>query len=265
MVSEQSDRFTDAALRVALGERPFRFSPQTGSTNDIAREWALSGVLSGAVALTEEQTAGRGRFRRTWQAPPGSALLMSVILRPPSDPEWLPRLTMVGAVAVSEALTALVSDPLRVGLKWPNDVQLDGRKVCGILAEAVWQGETLRAAILGIGLNVRIDFAGSPLAESAISIEPALGRRVDRLALLADVLHRVDQWAAQLGSPALLAGWRARLTTLGQQVRVVPADDPSAAISGQAVDVDENGALVLRDEHGTLRRMLAGEVTLNHP
>src|SRR5258707_12440534 len=136
--------FSAASLQVALGARPFRFYPQVGSTNDSARQWALEGAPAGSVVITEEQFAGRGRFGRTWSAPAGTALLMSVIVRPRIPQEQLPRLTMVGAVSVAEALEELL--PAQVGLKWPNDVQLQGKKVAGILAEIALQAASLETA-----------------------------------------------------------------------------------------------------------------------
>src|SRR5579871_4891908 len=141
MADDRTDLLTEARLRAALGARPFRFEPQVGSTNNIAHDWALTGAPSGSVVLTEEQLTGRGRFGRGWSAPPGMALLMSVILRPRIAGNRLARLTMVGAVAVGEVLEGIA--PGQVSLKWPNDVWLAGRKVAGVLPEAIWQGDAL--------------------------------------------------------------------------------------------------------------------------
>jgi BirA family transcriptional regulator, biotin operon repressor / biotin---[acetyl-CoA-carboxylase] ligase len=248
----------EARLRAALGARPFRFEAQTGSTNDIARQWALAGAPPGSVVLTEEQSAGRGRFGRAWSALPGTALLMSMILRPRVSQEHLPRLTMVGAVSVADVLDDLA--PGQVSLKWPNDVHLAGRKVAGILPEAIWQGEQLAAVILGIGLNVRVDFANTPLAERAISIETVTGTPVDRATLLDKLLRRIEHWSPYLGDSSLVEAWRARLETLGRRVTAMGAGD---AISGQAVGVDENGALLLQSGDGAVHRVIAGEVTLS--
>ena len=128
-----NDTLTDQRLRAALGARPFRYFPQVGSTNDIARQWALDGAPAGSVVLTDEQLTGRGRFGRVWSAPSCTALLMSVIIRPRAA--RIPRLTMLGAVAVAEVLEEIA--PGKVTLKWPNDVRLEGRKVAGVLPEAI--------------------------------------------------------------------------------------------------------------------------------
>jgi BirA family biotin operon repressor/biotin-[acetyl-CoA-carboxylase] ligase len=264
-----SDLLTEARLREALGARPFRFEMQVDSTNDIAREWALNGAPSGSVVLTEEQLAGRGRFGRKWSAPPGTALLMSVILRPRITPEHLTRLTMVGAVSVVETLETPDPSPFGRGesespnslsLKWPNDVLLAGRKVAGILPEAIWQGQSLAAVILGIGLNVRVDFAGTELENRSTSIEQRLGITVDRALLLSHLLQRIDYWAVRVADVALLDAWRSRLVTLGQRVT---ARGTAGIIDGLAVDVDNNGGLVLRSDDGTIHHVVAGEVTLS--
>ncbi len=182
---------------------------------------------------------------------------MSVILRPRLSQECLARLTMVGAVAVADVLAELAPD--QVSLKWPNDVLLAGRKVAGVLSEAIWQGDRLEAVILGIGLNVRVDFAGTPLADHAISVEAVTGELIDRAMLLRRLLARIDHWSMHVGDQALITAWRARLETLGQQVT---AASPAGSISGQAVDVDEDGALLLRTGDGVVHRVVAGEVTL---
>ncbi len=245
-------------LRDALGARPFQFYEQCGSTNDLARDWALAGAASGSVVLTEEQISGRGRFARGWVAPPGTALLFSVILRPRLAPERLPRLTMVGAIAVIECLDELAAN--RAMIKWPNDVQIAGQKVAGILPEALWQNDQFIAVILGIGLNVRIDFGGTELDQKATSIETALGISIDRAMLLNRLLMRIDYWSVRANESSLFEMWRARLNTVGQ--RVTAATKDGRVISGRASAVDEDGALVLEADDGTQQRVIAGEVTL---
>jgi len=241
-----------------LGGRSCRYYEQTGSTNDVARAWALEGAPAGAVVIAEEQTAGRGRHGRVWMAAPGSSLLLSVVLRPALPPEALARVTLLGAVALAEALAALGLQP---GIKWPNDVQLGGRKVAGILAEAVWEGEALRAVVLGIGVNVRRDALPPEAltAYRATTVEAALGRPVLRGALLADLLARLDAWAERLDGPDLLAAWARYSVTLGRRVVVASGDE---RLSGLAEAVDGHGALLLRLDDGSQRRLLAGDVTI---
>ncbi len=264
-----NDRLTEARLRTTLGQRPFRLYAQIGSTNDAAREWAAAGAPHGAVVLAEEQIAGRGRFARRWNAPPGTALLLSVIIRPGlTHQKYMARLPLIGALAVVEALTPtplpqVGEGQIPIGIKWPNDALLNGRKVAGILAETEWQGNTPDGGILGIGLNVRVDFSGTELETRAISAEPALGVLIDRVALLTNLLARVDYWTARLSSPALIDTWRSKLVTIGQRITARFADDDQAAsISGVAIGVDDSGALLVQADDGTLHRLVAGEVTL---
>lgn len=248
-----------------LQDRPFRYSARTGSTNDDAAEWLAQDAPDGALVLTDEQLAGRGRYRRLWQAAPGSSLLMSVILRVPPvarfplPAEALPRVTLLGAVALAETLAGLGLTP---GIKWPNDVLLGGRKVAGILAEAAWQGAQLQGVVLGIGLNVRQDALPPERAAAfhATTLEAELGSPPDRGALLADLLARLDDWRMRLESPELLDAWRGHSVTLGRRVDVTSGEE---RLSGVAAEIDAAGALLLRLDSGEVRRLLAGDVTLH--
>ncbi|MEM6285486.1 MAG: biotin--[acetyl-CoA-carboxylase] ligase, partial [Chloroflexota bacterium] len=165
-------------ITMALAPRAVRYFDSVSSTNDVATEWMREGALKGAVVVADEQTAGRGRLGRTWYTPPGVALATSVILRVKA--EHLPQVNMMGALAVTNLLQAL--NLTEVSIKWPNDVLVGGRKICGILPEAVWNGNNMEGAVLGMGLNVRNNFAGTPLEEKATSIEAITGKPQDRAA-----------------------------------------------------------------------------------
>ncbi len=260
-----TDTFTTESLRAVLGARPFRFFTQVGSTQDIARDWALDvgdPAPEGAAVIAEEQTAGRGRQGRAWFSPPGSSVMVSVVLRPDLPPERVPRCTMVAGLAVYGALAPLLGDA--VALKWPNDVVVGSKKLCGVLAEAIWSGGDLAAVVAGIGLNVRTDFSTTALADSATSVEAELGRAVGRHALLRDILAGVDHWAARVDEPALLDAWRDALGTLGKRVTVYtdPRAESGPHFTGIAEAVDEVGALFVRLDSGTVRRVVAADVGL---
>lgn len=240
-------------LRAHLGDRPYRYYDTVGSTNDLARTWLAEGAPAGACVIADEQTAGRGRQQRAWHTPSGQALAVSVILYPPADA--LAQMVMLGGLAVAETLDDL--GLTEVGIKWPNDVLLRSAKVCGVLAEAAWQGAALQGVVLGIGLNVRVDFTGVPTRYPAISLETALGRRVERAELLARLLRRIDARAADLGTPALYHAWKTWLTMLGAPVTVAQDD---GALTGIAEDVDADGVLLLRDPAGALHRVIAGDL-----
>jgi len=238
-------------LRATLGHsRPVRYAEQMGSTHDEAMAWALDGAPLGALVVADEQLAGRGRMGRTWHTPPGVALALSLVVPPMPDRLLLP--TLAGTLAVVRLAEACGAQD--VGIKWPNDVQVAGRKLCGVLLDAVWAGGQLRAAVLGLGVNVRLPLAGlGELAQTAANLEDVCGQRLDRARLLADLVGLVEEILAQ--PEAIFAQWRARLTTLGQRVRV-------GEVVGLARDVAEDGALLVETEDGELVRVIAGDVQL---
>lgn len=263
-----TDHFTYDSLRETLATRPFKFAAQVSSTQDIAQAWALDDdrpAPQGAVVICEEQTVGRGRQGRKWIASAGNSIMFSTVLRPVLPPEHVTRCTMAGGLAVADVVAPLIGDGF--ALKWPNDALVRGKKLCGILAEAVWLGDDLAAVILGIGLNVRTDFNGLDFAYTAASLEVETGHVYDRHELLRDLLTRLDHWAAQVADAGIVAAWRTRLGTLGKRVTVTtsPTTFPSPTFEGVAEDVDEAGALLVRLDDGELRRVVAADVGLSEP
>ncbi|MBK8026485.1 MAG: biotin--[acetyl-CoA-carboxylase] ligase [Chloroflexi bacterium] len=245
---------TPERLSWAMGDRRYEYHPTIGSTNDRAMALLREGAPSGMVVLADEQTAGRGRLGRSWHSPTGSALMLSVILRPAASAQS--RIGMLGALMVCDAVEA--SGVEQTGIKWPNDVQIDGRKVCGILPEADWQGETLTGVVLGMGINVRVNFAGSPLEGAAISLSEVVSD-IDRAALLRSLLERLDFWTPQLGSDALFAAWERRLNMIGKTVSIAAQGE---SLHGKAIGVDRDGALRIRGQDGAVRRAVAGDLAL---
>jgi BirA family biotin operon repressor/biotin-[acetyl-CoA-carboxylase] ligase len=260
---------TEEQLREALGETPFKFFPQCESTMDIARQWALEGAPEGAVVIAEEQTAGRGRFGRAWHAPAGSSLMFSAILRPVIQAEWLHVLSMAAALCVRNCINE--QTPIctsRLALKWPNDVLIDRRKVAGILAEAVWEEDRLNSVIVGIGLNVYTDFAGTPLFDTATSLIAALNETEipTRTALLHHILNGLvglsELASAPQGPSRIFEEWSRHIITLGEMVRVTNLNHHEV-IEGIATKLDAQGALHVTDRQGIVHRVLAGDVTLS--
>lgn len=232
--------------------RPFKYFDQVESTNDVAKDWLAAGAPEGAVVIANEQTRGRGRKGRAWWMPPDTALALSLILQPASA--LLPRLNMVAALSVYDLVCDFGSAD--VGIKWPNDLQVNGLKLSGVLPEAVWEAGRLRGAILGIGLNVRLDFSGSELRHAAVSLEDLVKRRLDRCELIDLLLRRIDYWYARIASPALFSTWKSRLNTLQQPVTV-------DGLMGLALDVTADGALLIRDEDGNIHQTRAGDLLMN--
>lgn len=240
-------------LARVLNGRAFQYFAVLDSTNDQAQAWLREGAPNGALVIADEQRKGRGRKGRVWHTPPGVALAISFILRPPQTA--LHQVSMLGALAVSDLLTEIGARD--VGVKWPNDVQLGGRKVCGILPEVIWNGDHLLGVVLGIGVNVRVDFSGTELERVAISIEHALSKTFDRADLVARLVARFDHWTVLLGSDAMFKVWKSRLNMLGKSVIV---EQEGVRLTGTAEDVDADGGLHLRRPDGALERVLAGDV-----
>ena len=236
-------------IRSAVGERPFRWYAKIGSTNAEALDWLRDGAPTGALVLADEQLQGRGRHGRDWHTPAGAALAVSLILRPAM--EELPQMTMLGALAIAELTSA--AGARDVTLKWPNDVQAEGRKLAGVLTEAVWQGGQLRGAVLGMGLNVRVDFRGSVLEGQATSLETVCGRRLERAQLLARLLQRLEHWLGQSDRESLYLAWRARLRLPTEPVQI-------NGLCGVPEGVAPDGALMLRDAAGALHQLHSGEL-----
>jgi BirA family biotin operon repressor/biotin-[acetyl-CoA-carboxylase] ligase len=242
---------------VGLFGAQVHYAAQVGSTNDIVRQLAEEGAPEGTLVVADEQTAGRGRMGRRWLAPPNMALLMSLLFRPSLPPEEANRLVMACGLAAAEAIEARTG--LAVDVKWPNDLQIGGAKVAGILAESELLGERLVYVVVGIGINVNMrEDPAEKLLYPATSLLRETGRPVDRLALLGDFLERLDAWHSLLDRSELDAAWSARLVTLGQ--RVVAGE-----VEGVAERVDRAGALWVRDDAGELVRLTAGEVSLRPP
>lgn len=255
------DKYQIAELTEALDGRPFRFYDSVASTNDIARDWQLvdPDVPSGAVVIADEQVGGRGRMGRHWLTPPGQAIAMSVILTPHIDPEDLHRVTMLTGISVAEAVRVILPAHCDVSLKWPNDVFIRGKKVCGILTEAIWIGNDLQAVIIGMGINVRINFVGTAFEERATSIEDHTERCISRADLIVAVLKRIDYWEEHIHSPLILDTYHQWLHTLGQTVCYQTIN---GQIEGIAKDVDSSGALFIEDSDGKLHRILVGDISV---
>lgn len=237
--------------------------PEVGSTNDLALDAVRDGVPPGLVITADRQTAGRGRRGRTWEdRPAGASLAVSVTIPSLTDHRTL--VPLVAGVALADALRRL---GLRAGLKWPNDVLLELphavdsrtgedrrlRKVAGILAEALPEG-------IVIGTGVNIDFRGLEPIEGATSVAEVLGRDVDRWVLLQGYLRALEAWFRDLeatGPVQLLASYKQRCATLGEQVVATVADGP---VAGRALDITPEGALVVELPDSTRVQVTSGEV-----
>jgi BirA family biotin operon repressor/biotin-[acetyl-CoA-carboxylase] ligase len=243
---------------------PLHLFQRIGSTSDEAHRLAREGAPHGTAVVAEAQTAGRGRRGRAWSSPEGRNLYLSLILRPVAlPPPRAPELTFVAAVAGCQAL---VDHGVDCRIKWPNDLLFQGKKLGGILTELHATGDRIDSVIVGIGLNVNLLASELPeeLLATATSARQALGRPVDRAGVLVSLLSALgeaERLHQQEGFEAIREAWRARSATLGQQVRVRTTRE---VLEGEAVDLDLDGALLVRTARGT-ERVVAGDVEQLRP
>ncbi len=235
-----------AQLSAALAELPLgglRFFETIGSTNDEALAWAAEGARDFSIVAADEQTAGRGRSGRKWYTPGGSALALSVILRPTPVERTLPgRITGLGALALMDCCGKLGLTPQ---IKWPNDVLIQGRKVAGILVESGWAGNALDASVLGIGVNVK-PTAVPPeheLTFPATSLEAELGHPLVLVNLLRELVTALLAWRARIGSPDFISAWEDALAFRGQSVLIGRDGEPQ--LSGTLLGLEADGSLRL--------------------
>ena len=230
------------------------------STNDEAHKLAEAGALHGEVVIADVQTKGRGRRGRAWIAPKGKSLTMSVILRPPLTPARAPEITLVAAVAVAEAARELGA--LHGRIKWPNDIECRGRKLAGVLTELRAENDRVSYVILGIGFNVGLEMHDFPddLRKTATSLLVEQGEKTPRPVVCATLLEHLEEWLSlheTEGFGPIRDRWRELSSTLGHRVRVEGEGEP---FEGDAVDLDADGALLVRLPAGHLVRVVAGDV-----
>ncbi len=224
---------------------------EIGSTMAVARELARKGVEEGTIVIAESQTCGRGRLNREWFSPRGG-IYFTIILKPEISPIYAPRINLMASVAVAKAIRTFCG--LKAELKWPNDVLLAGKKVCGILAELEAEVDAVNFVNLGVGINVNASV--SQCEKGATSLRDELGREVSRRQFFNTLLTEIEAQQSLLTGNSLLEEWKSLSATLNKEVRIVA---PGEEIVGRAVDIDTSGALILRSEDGFLRSAIAGD------
>lgn len=235
---------------------------RASSTNDEAERLAREGAPDGTVVIAEEQTAGRGRVGREWRSPRGKGIYLSVVLRPALPPARVSFLTLCGAVAAQQAI-ASCAPGVRASLKWPNDVLVGGRKVCGILTELTTEADRIHHGVVGVGMNANHapgDLAG---ITAATSLRIETGAAVSRPALARAFLKALDAQYALLAAgryAEIIDRWLGASETVGRRVRV-------SSLSGErwegvATGLDDDGCLLVRLDTGLTRRATGGDVAL---
>jgi len=232
-------------------EQRIHYFQEIGSTMDAARELAKRGAAEGTIVIAEAQTRGRGRLSREWLSPKGG-IYFTLILRPKISPAYAPRINLMAAVAVATTIRKLFG--LKAELKWPNDVLIEGRKLCGILAEMDAETDVINFVNLGIGINANTSVP--QFEKMATSLKDALGKEISRKDFLSALLVEIKRRQALLMEADLLEEWKKLSVTLNKDVKVIA---PGEVIVGQAIDVDSTGALIIRERNGSLRNAVAGD------
>jgi len=231
----------------------------TESTNSYAASILADGIAEGTVVIAEEQTAGRGRSGRVWSSEKGQNLTFSIILKPKVPPASIGVISLYAALGVAEAVRDITGMP--ADCKWPNDVLLSGRKLCGILSDASIEGGTLSSVVLGIGLNVNQTEFPPEIRPTPTSLRLATGRWFDRVNVLSSVLERLESRYEDLQSQrfdAIIRAWESMASMMGGEIRIATHD---GVLAGIARGIAEDGGLIVRT-NGTDRKILAGDITI---
>ena len=238
-----------------VGQRVIYY-PSLTSTMEMAKQEAQQGAVEGTVIIADEQTAGKGRIKRVWLSPKGN-IALSVILYP--SVAYLPSLIMLACLAVVHSIEA--GTGLKSQLKWPNDVLINGKKVCGVLIESNVRGDTVDYAIIGIGINVNLRLYDFPeIQPTATSLSDELGREVSHLNIIRYLLVELERLYLTLSAENFIyEEWRDSLVTLGKRVQVKSGE---TIYEGIAESIARDGSLLLRHSDGSLSKIVAGDVTL---
>jgi BirA family transcriptional regulator, biotin operon repressor / biotin---[acetyl-CoA-carboxylase] ligase len=242
--------------------RDIQVFEQTTSTNDVIEKLARDGVREGVVVFAESQTRGRGRLGRKWISPARKGLWFSILLRPDLRPQETTQLTVASAIALCHAIKK--ETKLKPEIKWPNDILIRGKKVAGILTELSAELDRVKHVILGIGIDVNLDEGEFPaeLKKIATSLKIESGETISRAELATAILRELDKDYSRIcaGKFAEVADeWEEHCTTIAKNVAVQIGN---RRIRGRAESLDDDGALLLRTEHGRLERIIGGDVTL---
>lgn len=240
--------------------RNFIHFDEVDSTNVQCRRECSNNPIEGMVVAAEEQTSGRGRLGRSWISPKGTGIWMSIVLKPNISPMVAPRATLIGAAAV---YTALKDMGISVGIKWPNDIVINGKKICGILTEMNAEIERVNYVIMGIGINVNMESFPDELKEKATSLKNELGNEVDRKKLVANILNNFEVFYEDFKNTGdisrVIEICREGSLLINKEVRVINGNNE---VICTVIDIDDEGELIVKHKDGTINRVISGEVSV---
>ena len=238
------------------------YLPETGSTNEEAFRLGVAGAPEGTVVLADSQTKGRGRMQRVWHSPAAANIYTSLILRPHLPPTAAPQISLAAGVAVAELLEQYC--PGRVELKWPNDVLINGKKICGILAQMKTAAENVDFVVVGIGINVNMTKQHFPaeILEIATSLISETGREFSRQDLIIELYENFAKWYKKLlqnGFAVIKEKWLSLAPMIGQDVQIIFLNEK---VAGKAIDLDEDGSLIIINGKNKKLKITAGDSTI---
>jgi len=244
-----------AGLRTKVIGKDIKYFKETESTNIIAREIAAS-VNEGTIVIAESQTAGRGRMGRKWISPEGG-IWLSIILKPRVEPVYAPRITLMAGVSVAKTIQGF---GLPAKIKWPNDVLINGKKVCGILTEIGAEVDIIDYLVVGVGIDANVDTGTFPeeFRDNSTSLEKEMGHKINRVEFVQKLLEEFETLYIKFqkdGFPQILEEWRNMSATIGQWVKITAQ---ARTIYGEAIGVDIEGALIVETAEGHLEKIVAG-------
>lgn len=248
------------AIHTKWAGKTVHFAKETDSTNEWAKRLGREGEVHGALAVTEFQNAGKGRLGRRWTAPKGSSVMMSLLLRPEFEPQYAPMLTVVMGLSVAQAIREAGVDTC---IKWPNDVVVSRKKICGILTEMSVEEGRILYVVIGVGINVNLDSLPEELSDKATSLYLETGNIFDRNRILAGVMeafeNNYEKFTKTCDLSLLKEEYNRMLANLGQPVRIL---DPLKPFEGIARGINEKGELLVEMEDGRETAVSAGEVSV---
>ena len=248
-------------LKTTWAGRNIAFLERVDSTNNYAKKIAEDGAPSGTLVITEDQYGGRGRRGRTWVNPPGSSIAMTLVVRPELAPNHASMMTLVMGIAIAKACKKTAG--VETKIKWPNDVIVDGKKICGILTEMSADPDRIHYVVIGAGINVNIQSFSEEIKEVATSLQMVTGKRLHRADLISSCMEEFEKCYEKFiqteDLSLLLEEYHNLLVNKDQKVCVL---DPGGEYTGTALGIDKNGELIVRKDNGEVTLVYAGEVSV---
>ena len=247
-------------IRTKWAGKTVHFAKETDATNEWIKRLSQDGAPHGTLAVAEFQSAGKGRLGRSWQAQTGSSVMMSLLLRPDFEPQYASMLTLVMGISVAQAIEKL---GVSVSIKWPNDVVVSRKKICGVLTEMRLDGMKIRDVIIGTGINVDQEYIEQDLQDKATSLYLETGKHYERTDLISLVMEAFEEnyekFIQTCDLSAMLNEYNRLLANRDQEVRILDKKEPW---EGTALGINAQGELLVKDGEGKIQTVRAGEVSV---